>query len=435
MRVLHISAAYSPFIGGAETYLRAMSERLVQDGHHVAVLASDATRAECFWNPRSPRVSEASADFNGVQVVRSRVEHLPLSPWSFHVLRRLGASLAQLPCDTRFLLDWLAQFMPWIPALERSLEALPHGFAVVHGVNIALEWPLIAGWRYARRRGLAFVATPFVHVGDREVQRFYTMPHQMAVLRDADRVIVQTEIEANELIRLGAARERVVVLGMGVDLHRLECGDATRFRAQHGVEGPVVTFMGAITDDKGAVHLLHAMQRLWRAGSDATLVLAGQPVSPSTFEQAYRGLPEAHRLRVRRMGLVTGQVKQDMLAATDVFALPSRVDSFGIVYLEAWAYGVPVIGCHAGGAPDVIDDGEDGLLVRFGDQAALASAIGALLADPDRRRAMGACGRAKVEARYTWDRIYRRLVDIYAEVLDRHLAPERQGEHGNAPAH
>ena len=89
---------------------------------------------------------------------------------------------------------------------------------------------------------------------------------------------------------------------------------------------------------------------------------------PSTFEGVYGELPEAHRVRTRRLGPVRGQLKQDMLAATDLFVLPSRVDSFGIVYLEAWAYGLPVIGCRAGGVPDVIDDGQDGLLVNYGDE-------------------------------------------------------------------
>ncbi len=105
-----------------------------------------------------------------------------------------------------------------------------------------------------------------------------------------------------------------------------------------------------------------------------------------------------------------------MLAATDLFAMPSRIDSFGIVYLEAWAYGVPVIGCRAGGVPDVIDDGQDGVLVDYGDEAGLATAIEGLLADPERRRAMGRQGRAKVEAHYTWDRIYRGLAAVYQEL-------------------
>jgi glycogen(starch) synthase len=417
MRILHTNAAYWPFVGGAESYLRAMSERLVRDGHAVTVATTDASGVQCFWDPRQPRLSDGEALVDGVRVVRSRVGHLPLSPWSFYLLRRLATDLAWLLPNNHTILDGLAPFMPSVPNLERDLEGLGHGFDLVHGVNISLEWPLLAGLRFARRLGLPFVATPFVHVGDWAVQRFYTMPHQLVALCNADRVIVQTGIEADELVRLGVSRDRIVRLGMGVDLEQTRGGDGARFRAQHGIDGPVITFMGAVTDDKGAVHLLGAMQRLWDKGDDSTLVLAGQTVAPSTFERAYQELPQEHRRRVRRMGLVRGQLKQDLLAGTDLVALPSRVDSFGIVYLEAWAYGVPVIGCEAGGVPDVIDNGQDGLLVGFGDRESLAAAIESLLADPGRRRTMGQRGRAKVEARYTWDRIYEGLLATYRELV------------------
>jgi glycogen(starch) synthase len=419
MRVLHTNAAYWPLVGGAQTYLQAMSKRLVRDGHQVVVATTDATSIQSFWDPRQPRLSGQETTLDGVRLVRNPVGHLPLAPWSFYLLRRLATDVARLPFDTRPILDRMAPFMPRVPALEAALEALGPGFDLVHGVNIALEWPLLAGWCYARRHGLPFVATPFVHVGERAVQRFYTMPHQLAALRDADRVIVQTGIEARELARLGVPPARIVRLGMGVDLDRARGGDGARFRAQHGIDGPVVTFMGVLTDDKGAVHLLRAMQRLWDTGCEATLVLAGPVVKPSSFERAYAALPEAHRLRIRRMGPVDGQLKQDMLAATGIFVLPSRVDSFGIVYLEAWAYSVPVIGCRAGGVPEVIDDGHDGLLVEYGDVAGLAVTIEGLLADPERRRVMGHRGRAKVEAQYTWDRIYGGLLAVYQDLVAR----------------
>jgi glycogen(starch) synthase len=413
MRVLHTNAAYWPLVGGAQTYLQAMSARLVRDGHQVVVATTDATSVQSFWDPRLPRLPEREVTLDGVRVVRSPVGHLPLAPWSFYLLRRLVTDVARLPFDSRPLLDRLAPFMPCVPELSRTLEGLKPGFDLVHGVNVALEWPLLAGWQYARRHGLPFVTTPFVHVGERAVQRFYTMPHQLAALRDADRVIVQTGIEARALVSLGVPQARIVRLGMGVDLDQVCGGDGARFRAQHGIDGPLVTFMGVLTDDKGTVHLLQAMQRLWQAGSEATLVLAGPVVEPSSIERVYASLPEAHRLRVRRLGAVGAQLKQDMLAATDVFALPSRVDSFGIVYLEAWAYGLPVIGCQAGGVPEVIDEGRDGLLVGYGDVAGLAVAIEGLLADPERRRAMGRQGRAKVEAHYTWERIYQGLLAVY----------------------
>jgi glycogen(starch) synthase len=418
MRILHTNAGYWPFVGGAETYLRVMSERLARDGHDVVVAATDATGVQSFWDPHQLRVPDREMVLDGVRVIRSPVSHLPISPWSFYLLRRLASDLGRLPFNTRPLFDRLAPLMPGVPALEQTLEQIQPGFDLVHGVNVALEWPLIAGWRYARRHGLPFVATPFLHAGGPKVRRFYTMPHQVAALRDADRVIVQTGIEGRILTGLGVPPERIVRLGMGVNLEETQGGDGARFRAQHGIDGPVVTFMGVLTDDKGIVHLLRAMQHLWGKGSDATVVIAGRPMVPSSFERAYAGLPEDQRLQTRRLGLVDGQLKQDMLAATDLFAMPSQIDSFGIVYLEAWAYGVPVIGCRAGGVPDVIDDRKDGMLVDYGDEAGLAMAIEGLLADPEGRRAMGRRGRAKVEAHYTWNQIYRGLAAVYQELVD-----------------
>ena len=79
--------------------------------------------------------------------------------------------------------------------------------------------------------------------------------------------------------------------------------------------------------------------------------------------------------------------------------MPSRTDSFGIVYLEAWLNGVPVIGARAGGVPEVITDGVDGYLVDFGDVAALANRIELLLRRPEAARAMGEAGRRKVLGR------------------------------------
>ena len=418
MRILHVSPAYWPFVGGAETFLKALSERLVHQGHSVLVATTDATNAQCFWDSRQPRVPIREEVVDGVRVVRSPLQHLPLSPWSFYLLRRLATDLARLPCNTLPLLDRLAPFMPRVPMLERTLAGLEPGFDLVHGVNVALEWPLIAAWRYARRHGLPFVATPLLHVGERAVQRFYTMPHQLQALRDADRVIVLTGIEGRELVSLGVPRERIHCLGAGVDVERLQGGDAARFRARYRIDGPLVTFIGSVTDDKGAVHLVQAMQRIWSRDISATLVIAGRPVKPSTFDRVYDNLSDGDRARTLLLGPVSDELKQDLLAATDLFAMPSRVDSFGIVYLEAWAYGVPVIGCRAGGVPDVISDGHDGLLVEFGDQASLAAAIQSLLDNADLRKTMGQQGRAKVEARYTWDRIYEDLQDVYNSLLD-----------------
>jgi glycogen synthase len=426
MNLLHVSAGYPPFVGGAETYVQAISERFARSGHRVHVVTTDAGEVEYYWHPGKRHLQVGQEIQDGVRITRRPVRHLPFSPWSFYLVRKLATVIARVPVDTRPLLRRLAPVMPGVVGLGDAFEAVPEPVDLVHGINISLEWPILAAWRFARRHAVPFVVTPFVHVGEagsREVLINYVMPHQMEVLQDAEAVIVQSDIEGEALGRYGVDPERVHRVGMGVDLDALAGGDGERFRAKYGIAGPMVTFLGVVTYDKGSFHLVQACEQLWARGEDVALVVAGAPVEE--FERFYHRLAPETRERVIRLGVVRGQEKLDLLAATDVLALPSRIDSFGIVYLEAWAYRKPVVGALAGGVPDVIEDGRDGLLVPFGDVRALRDAIHTLVEHPDAARAMGERGRAKVESRYTWDRIHARIAAIYQRVRSQTYAPGR----------
>src|SRR5262249_1893861 len=143
--------------------------------------------------------------------------------------------------------------------------------------------------------------------------------------------------------------------------------------------------------------------------------LIGAPLTH--FTRFYEELPTDAKAHIRLLPYAPDAVKRDALAAADLFAMPSRTDSFGIVYLEAWCYGLPVVGARAGGVPDVIDDGQDGLLVRFGDVPALAAAIGGLLRDREQAHRLGATGRAKVLRELTWDQVYGRARAVYDELI------------------
>ncbi|MEN8208635.1 MAG: glycosyltransferase family 4 protein, partial [Candidatus Fermentibacteria bacterium] len=110
----------------------------------------------------------------------------------------------------------------------------------------------------------------------------------------------------------------------------------------------------------------------------------------------------------------------DLFKAADIVLFPSRLDCFGIVVLEAWISGKPVIGCWSGGMPDMIRDGENGFLVSWGDTAALTNRIEILLTDREAGRIMGGNGRKDVLDRWTWDKVtdrfYRRLSQCCPEV-------------------
>ena len=156
------------------------------------------------------------------------------------------------------------------------------------------------------------------------------------------------------------------------------------------------------------------MQRVWARGVKATFLMAGSTMLDK-FKRYYESLPEEVRERCRWLGFIPDEDKRDLHAAGQVFCMPSRTDSFGIVYLEAWLNGVPVIGARAGVVPEIISDGVDGYLVDFADVPALANRIQLLIERPQRAREMGVSGSRKVLAEHTWDHKITRIAEIYGE--------------------
>lgn len=417
-RILHVVQLYHPVPSGAARAFAEWGERLVADGHQVTVLTTDAYDLEWLWDGRRRSVPAGDDVWRGATVARLPVRRAPGARWLYPVLRRGMAELSRLPGSTP-LLRRLACLTPWQPDLPCWLAAHADAFDVVHGTNITLDFALVPLQRFAQRAGIPFLCTPFVHLGvpgDAGVVRYYTMRHQLALLRRSARVLTMTGIEQAALVARGIAPERLRRVGVGVDPAEGRAGDGARFRAQHQIHGPLILSVGALARDKGAHDLLAALAYLHAAGhADARLVMIGAPWPG--FAAALDALPPAPRAAVLVLPYASDAVKYDAYAAADVFALPSRTDSFGIVYLEAWCAGLPVIGARAGGVPDVITDGSDGILVPFGDVPALAGALARLLRDPALARRMGAAGRARVLAHHTWDHVYRRVQAVYAEVL------------------
>jgi glycogen synthase len=418
MHVLHIVQLYYPVASGAARYFAEIGERLAREGHHVTVLATDAHDLEHLWAPGRRRVALARETHNRVEILRFPVRRLPGPPIAYPVLRRLMVEISRFP-GTAPLLRRLAMVTPRLPDMRRYFQAqAAERFDLVHTTNITLDFAIFPAFAFARARGIPFLCTPFVHLGapgDRAIVRYYTMRHQIDLLKRSDRVITMTGLEADALAARGVSRDRMRRVGVGVTPAEVLGGDRARFRVEQHVAGPLVLYIGALAYDKGAVHVVEALRRLWDQGEDVTLALIGAPLAH--FTRFYEQLPEHIRGRIRLLPYAPDQVKRDALAAADLFAMPSRTDSFGIAYLEAWCYGLPVIGARAGGVPDVIDDRRDGLLVPFGDVGALADATKWLLHDRAAAERLGAAGRAKVLRELTWDRVYAEVRAVYDEVI------------------
>jgi glycosyltransferase involved in cell wall biosynthesis len=389
-----------------------MVRRFVAAGHEVDVLTSDAHELAYFVDRRRRRVdAPAESVVDGARVRRFATRHVPLQ-------RYVGKLLSFAPhWPTRCR---RASYMPILPGIER----VRGNYDAVFGVGFPFTIFSYAALRTARAAKAPLVLTPFLHLatpGD-VVNRSYTRPHQVQLLAAADLVVVPTELEAEAVSGWGIDRGRILHMPMAIEHAEVTGGDRARFRARFAIpaDSALVGQLGALDYNKGSVDLVRALIRL-NAGRDeraqVRLVLAGAPTPD--FDAFAAGLPPS----VARWLTVTGPLPAaevpDFYAAIDVFSMPSRTDSFGIVFLEAWANARPVVAAAAGGVVEVVRHDQNGLLVPFGDPERLTDAIGRLLTNRTLATRLGQTGFRQVLGGYTWDERFATLESRLGGLLTR----------------
>lgn len=420
MRILHIAPTYYPARGGAETYLAELSERLVVAGHDVTIATTNAAHFEHFWNPAAPTVKTMAEEYKGVRIQRFKVKHLPLMPLSYHAWRRVLWVTSKIPLIPTTVMRWWSRLTPYVPELRPWLNRTAAEFDLIIGINIAYEGLLAAGQTAARHHGIPFAVCPLTHLGAAaqpgrdKLSAFYTMRHQRALVCQSDLLIAMTTGEQRFYEAQGLPAGQSVVASPAITPAEIGGGEGKRWRAANPTAAEfVVTVLGTMSLDKGTAHVLQAAEQLWATGERFTLVLAGK-----VTDEIRPWLAQyAERPWLLIQPNISDQDKRDLLAATDLFVLPSRVESFGIVYLEAWFYAKPVIGAQTWGVRDVITDGEDGFLVPFGDTEQLATVWQRLRHNPAECARLGANGRAKLMQQYNWTQSATLVEQAYMQLV------------------
>jgi alpha-maltose-1-phosphate synthase len=218
--------------------------------------------------------------------------------------------------------------------------------------------------------------------------------------------------------------DRVRVIRNGIDTSEYRPDPATDVLDSYGVDPgrPSVIFVGRVTRQKGLPVLLRAASAIDQAAQ--LVICAGQADTPE-LEAEVSDL--ARQLRASRSGVIwiSGMLAKreviQLLTHASVFVCPSLYEPLGIVNLEAMACGTAVVGSRVGGVPEVVADGETGLLVSPGDPAALAGTINVLLADEHRAAQMGRLGRARAETEFGWASIAAQTVALYTELTSGRL--------------
>ena len=372
----------------------------------LGVVSVSLARSLCLYTPSADpsgmgaHMLDLVAEYVGTAEVSLMARAAPRADWLLQAAAALGARTVPLPSprDARFA-GMVADF----------LRVHPADVFHCHVGTGCEDWD---GVRLARAVGCpAVVQTqhlPFLVSHPRKRQAFHH------AVEEVDRLIAVSEGLRRTYERIGVPPESFVTVPNGV-APRADRMGRSEAREILGLEPdrPVVLTIGRLTHMKGQWSLIDAVPGLAARFPGLAVVLLGDGPLRTSLQARAASLGisahvvfAGHRPDARRL-----------LAAADVFVLPSRHEGMPLAALEAMEAGLPVVATRVIGSAEVVDDGVTGALVRAGDPAELGAAVARLLADPALRRRQGAAGRRRYEACFTRERMAVDTADVYDSVL------------------
>ncbi|MBI4557221.1 MAG: glycosyltransferase family 4 protein [Candidatus Hydrogenedentes bacterium] len=387
MRILFISACYKPYFGGIERVAEQVCRRLAAKSavEKVGILTS-------YYRYPSELMAGLPAEENLDGATVYRLRFLPRRlPGFYHLDTGLFA-----------------------PGMSRVVQR----FQPTHVHYLVYDWylPNVQAHLLTRRRA-GQVMTIFDHQFQPGLR---TWPFEYAnrwLTRRADAVHVVSQ-RAREIVTktFGTPAERIAIIPLGSD------------SAEQGVhrekDQPItILCVGRLCEKKGQMELLHCFQRVVaRVAVPCRLVLVGDADAGGDRAALERVIAE---YQLREKVIITGHIPQEELEAwyaqSDVFALLTRDESFGLVFTEAMSHGLPVIAYAVGGVPEVLKNGA--ILLRPGDTDAVEGALQRLIQDEAKRAELSREARAFAQQQYSWDRTADQLMQVYVRTVRKKTQP------------
>lgn len=311
------------------------------------------------------------------------------------------------------------------PSFKMIYKPLKHDVEIIHA-HSPIPYSDIPALIYAKRKKVPFILT-YHYDGQetggsfiRNVGVFlYNKLFINRVLNHADVIIATTRSYANESKFLKGYKDKIVVIPNGINIEDVTTNyskEECRNKLQLPVNKKLILFLGSVVPYKGPDVLLKALHLVKKEVPDVKLILAGRGPMLNELKELSKKLDLDENIEF--LGFVDESLKSLYFKSSDIFCLPSTTmsEAFGIVNLEAMASGIPIVSSNFGGIPDIVKEGENGLLAEPGDVEGLADALIYLLKNEDIRKKMGDDGLKKVE-RYSWEKIAEDTEKIYKKLV------------------
>lgn len=411
-KILYVIHRSWPYLGGAERLFWEWAKSSRDAGYDVTIFTTDVWDIEYFHDRSKRRIEISEEEVEGIKIKRFKVISWPSKVY-WGALRTLSNT------PLKFFSFTFGYPYIFLPGYLWKMIFLREKFDLVNaGVfpHLFLTYPAL---QYAKRMKIPSVCTPLVHLGEPHTSNngtcYFLSTKHVELLKHFDRIATMTHMEKEAILRKGIDEKKIHVIGAGVTPDEVWGGNGARFRDKYKIRGKIVLQISTQTHEKGSPHVIEAMKILWQRGIEATLILIGQVMND--FDAYFFHQPSWVYEKVIVLDYIDEEIKKDALDACSVFVMPSKAESFGIVYLEAWLYKKPVIGAYAGALSEMIQNGKDGFLVPFSDIHMLSEYIRLLLEYPTLANAMGQNGYLKVLKQHTWDRSCEKIQSLYEGLL------------------
>lgn len=377
MNICLFTSTFLPTTGGVEYVIHYLAKNLVETGHHVTVLVKGRRRSE---DAAFPYIVHRYRGVKGlISDEKLRAMHL--------IFEKLRTRFDVLHAHDIFLAGYVAVKL-------RNLLNVPV-IVTPHGADIQKMPEISYGLRLRP---------------EMEAKAKYT-------LQKADAITAISKTMKNEILDLISTEAKIYDVPNGVELNNF-----TRQNANDGIvrkfnlhsKDKIILAVGRNHIKKGFVYLVKAMSQVLKKHENTTLVIVGKDTEslvPLINELGLDG-------KVVLTGIVHNQDIPSFYRRADIFAIPSLIESFGVVIVEAMAHGLPIVGTEAPGVRDIIEDSGNGFLVPAKSPECLSEKIMYLLENDKLRKQMGEKSR-QMAKQYDWKLITRKYVEVYKKVLDK----------------
>ncbi len=411
MKITHVVLNYYPSVGGTQWLFQNISERLVKNyGDEVTVLTINS-----YYGPEKKnfkKIELVSETLNGVIIQRFNFArwHLVLLRVILKISYRLFKSHPEK----------IVQFLYGPNSSELKKAMINSNADVLCSSSSSYNFTQYPLWRKQVKNAKPYVCMGAIHFTE-NVKEAVISPTTLKAIKAADGYIANTQFEKDRLIGLGVEAKRIEVVGCGVEPLDYLKGDGILFRQQLGFDEAdfIVGFVGRQEPLKNIDILIEAVKTARLKHKNIKLVIAG---GHSWYtNQLTDSIIEANKNApfIALMTSISEAEKINLYNGINLFASASASESFGIVFLEAWACKKPVVAVNIGAIASLISDKEDGLLVDANNVEAFSQAIIKLSDDKLLGQKLGKNGYQKMIANYTWDVVTEKYRHTYMKAIKR----------------